>query len=402
MKNLTTTTQTALTTAQKKIAIFAEPNPAWIANVGKRTVTVYGIGSATIAEICPEDMRRRALKSKAYALMSMGEALHAMASENATQPLEKQLYAIPCKHYIAHNADGWADKMYGLLTAASKTYFGASVRDELVERAIIEWVKTNYAHLSLSEIWDAFGWGLKRKICAYGKLTVEFIENLLSQYSATRAAFLSAYEDEAKQTQAALEKAANAENRNEEAYAQAVAELEGLALENAKYQFYFQCPHYFVRRMVSEGRLQYEHAQKQQLVGLAKAYAAYDLLTIAQNDLRKKWAAFFDVNRIHPQKYDGAETKALQKYLPAIPEKSEGWEAYWQTHYCQLLYFHALAPYQKPRTEVEIWSDAKAAARAEIESKHGIVFLSTPEGDMAAHELAKLIYSRESKTTKKL
>jgi len=340
--------------AHPAFSIFLEARPELMAAAASLTVCIPDFGNTKLSTIADSKMQQLATKSKAYALMSLPDALSMAAKSNA-ETIQKALNKLPIKHFAAHNEDTLDKSLSAVIAHAAKAYFGARIQEDLAVAAICDYIRSQYAFLSPSEIYHAFGWGVKQRDApiAYGALTVEFIEKLLGRYAAARRAFLSAYEDVAKADANAPKIAEDKKRKEAYAYAEALAELLKLREDNTRYRFFHECPHHYVERFIAEGKITVTPQRKKQLYSTAIRYAAAYMIDNAERVKKPSTVQFFKDSGIEPlpvPNFDVADANGrsmLRMIFDAKNAKSllEAHKETAITFYSKLLYFDSIMPY---------------------------------------------------------
>jgi len=336
------------------LPIFLQARPELMAATASRTVCIPDLGNTKLSTITDAKMQQLATLSKAYALMSLSDSLK-MAAQSSAETVQQALNKLPIKHFAAHNEDTLDKSLSAVIAHAAKAYFGARIQEDLAVAAICDYIRNQYAFLSPSEIYHAFGWGVKQRDApiAYGALTVEFIEKLLGRYAAARRAFLSAYEDVANEAANASKVQADKEQKEAKSYADALAELVRLREENSRYRFFHECPHHYVKRFVVEGEITVIPQRKKELLDMATRYAAAYMIDNSERLKKPQTVQFFKDSGIQPlpvPNFDVADIKGRSMLRMIFDANSA--ESIEASHkettiifYSKLLYFDSIMPY---------------------------------------------------------
>lgn len=336
------------------LLIFLQPRPDLIAATASRTVCVLDLGNTKLSTVTDTKMQQLATLSKAYALMPLSDSLK-MAAQSSAETIQQALNKLPIKHFAAHNEDSLDKSLAAVITHAAKAYFGARIQEDLAAAAICDYIRSQYSFLSPSEIYHAFGWGVKQRDApiAYGALTVEFIEKLLGRYAAARRAFLSAYEDVAKEDANASKMQAEKEQIEAKAYDEDLTELLRLREDNTRFRFFHECPHHYVERFIADGEIDITIQRKKELYATAIRYAAAYMIDNAERLKKPEIINFFKANNVEPLPIPnfGVADKNGRSMLRMIFDANSA-ESIEAAHkettkkfYAKLLYFDSIMPY---------------------------------------------------------
>jgi hypothetical protein len=332
-----------------QLSIFLEASDVLIAAAASRTVCIPDLGSIKLSTVTDGKMQQLAILSKAYALMSLSDSLK-QAAKLSADTVQQALNKLPIKHFAAHDGDKLDNSLISVITHAAKAYFGARIQEDLAAAAICDYIRSQYSYLSPSEVFHAFGWGVKQRDApiAYGALTVEFIEKLLRRYADARRAFLSAYEDVAKEAINPIEKQQQAAEYITNAYKREVAQFQALQNENSIYEFWHQCPHYCFDDMKRDGLLSFTEKEKQEAWRLAAKYTAHKAYRLAGKNKDLTAALWLFCQKQNIQMEDGGEplhTAGNFTFANAPIDTEEKFRKECEQAVKKILYFSAIAPY---------------------------------------------------------
>lgn len=331
-----------------QLSIFLEASPELIAAAASRTVCIPDLGSIKLSTVTDSKMQQLATLSKAYALMSLSDSVK-QATQLSAGTIQQALNKLPIKHFAVHDEDRLDKSLAAIITHAAKAYFGARIQEDLAAAAICDYIRSQYAYLSPSEVFHAFGWGVKQRDApiAYGALTVEFMEKLLRRYADARRAFLSAYEDVAKEA-APEDKQRLAAEYIANAYKREAAQFKALQNENSIYEFWYQCPHHSFDDMQRDGLLSFTAEEKKEAWRLAGKYTAYKAYALAGKNKELAAGLWLFCQKRNIQMEDGGEPLHAAgnfAFANAPIDTDEKFKKEREQTAKKILFFSAIAPY---------------------------------------------------------